>query len=165
MGVMQPFAGPYTDLPTSLENLGIEWSKGIVVTQPFIPGQKFPFLVAWNKQWQTWEKPYNELVHKWPLAVLYSHIVPTYWMMDVVRRAGSTDPEKIIAVWEGDEYQRIDGSPLKMRACDHRQLTPAYVTALTHPNQWYDHIAGHGEVTVIPAEDHVVPPPDMERCK
>ena len=36
--------------------------------------------------------------------------------------AKSTDPEKIIKVWEGDTYQYVVGRIIKMRACDHKAI-------------------------------------------
>ena len=32
-----------------------------------------------------------------------------YWLFSVIERAKSTDPEKIIKVWEGDTYQYVNG--------------------------------------------------------
>ena len=65
---------------------------------------------AWNRQWRTWKAPYNKLTYKWPDTVVGQSISDTYWMFDVIEKAGSTDPEKIIATWEGYEYHSMQGT-------------------------------------------------------
>ncbi len=67
-----------------------------------------------------------------------------YWLIDVIQRAGSTDPEKIIQIWEGDEWNSIAG-PLKMRACDHQVIMDLYVTEFVYPNKWYEGCACYGK--------------------
>jgi hypothetical protein len=42
----------------------------------------------------------------------------SYWLLDVIERTGSANPEKIIKVWEGDTYEAVNGL-VRMRACDH----------------------------------------------
>ena len=46
----------------------------------------------------------------------------TYWLLSVIERAASLDPEKIIKVWEGDTYQDVMGTVMKMRPCDHKVI-------------------------------------------
>jgi len=55
--------------------------------------------------------------------------------MSVIERAGSTDPEKIIKVWEGDVFQFANGQIVKMRACDHKVISELTVTELVPPDQ------------------------------
>ena len=45
----------------------------------------------------------------------------------------STDPEKIIKVWEGDTYQYVNGRLIKMRACDHKSIQGFRVTEFVPP--------------------------------
>ena len=54
-------------------------------------------------------------LYKWPGGVFGDAAFGLYWLFSVMERAGSTDPEKIIAQWEGDEFETIWGVK-KMRA-------------------------------------------------
>ena len=59
----------------------------------------------------------------------------TYWLLSVIERAKSTDPEKIIAVWENDSYRMMNGKVLKMRACDHKVIQDLTVSEFVGPEQ------------------------------
>jgi hypothetical protein len=58
-----------------------------------------------------------------------------YWLLSVIERAKSTDPEKIIKVWEGDSYRTLSGKVLKMRACDHKVIQDLVVNEFVPPEQ------------------------------
>ena len=101
----------------------------------------------------------------------------TYWLMSVIERAKSTDPEKIIKIWENDSYQYVNGKVLLMRACDHRAIqdftVTEYVTTEKQkqsfnipPYYWYKGSSTPGPGWLIPAAK-VLPPmdPKLARCK
>jgi hypothetical protein len=102
----------------------------------------------------------------WPTGLTGAGIVGFYWLFDVIQRAGSTDPEKIIQVWEGDEYHSVTGTVLKMRACDHQTIMDLYISRLDFPTKWYDKAAGYTKAFVVPSR-FCMPPiaEDLERCK
>lgn len=76
------------------------------------------------------------------------------------------DPEKIIKVWEGDQWVDDLGKTLTMRACDHRAMAPAYVSEYVYPNNWFEGCAATGKVITIPAEDIMIPAPTKGgQCK
>jgi branched-chain amino acid transport system substrate-binding protein len=100
-----------------------------------------------------------------------------YWLLSVIERAQSTDPEKIIKTWEGDTYQYINGHIKKMRACDHNTIQDTYIIENVPPDQqkvamnippymWTDKSAFWGPTVRVPAEK-VLPwmDPKLERCK
>ena len=64
-----------------------------------------------------------------------AYTVQTYWLLSVIERAASLDPEKIIKVWEGDTYQYVNGKIMKMRACDHKVIQDYYVAEYVPPAQ------------------------------
>ena len=77
-------------------------------------------------------------------------------MFDVIEKAASTDPEKIIATWEGHEYHSIQGTRI-MRPEDHQAIYPMYVGVTTYPTKevypgakYTEGFAGIHEVTTIP---------------
>ena len=101
----------------------------------------------------------------------------TYWAMSVLERAGSTDPDKIIKVWENDSFEYINGNVVKMRSCDHKVIMDLGVTEYVPPQQqkismniepfyWFKNASYTGPVYKVPAEK-VLPWMDqnLDRCK
>lgn len=123
------------------------------------------FNKKWNDSWKTWNKPYNSKTYKWPISILGECVNGFYWMFDVIERAGSTDPEKIIAMWEGDEYKSITGV-VKMRTCDHQIIRDVFVSQFEYPNPWFDDVASYGKPFIVPAKYCEQPLPEgLDRCK
>ncbi|MCK5486299.1 MAG: hypothetical protein KAI86_08800, partial [Desulfobacterales bacterium] len=100
-----------------------------------------------------------------------------YWLLSVVERAGSTDPEKIIKVWEGDSYEMANGKVISMRACDHKSIQDLHIFEQVPPDEqkqsmnippyrWFDDCSFDGPVGVVPA-DKIMPymDPEQDRCK
>jgi hypothetical protein len=77
---------------------------------------------AWQKARTNWKAPYDTVLYTHPSGNIGAYITSVYWLLSVVERAGSTDPEKVIKVWEDDVYQGPSGNVYKMRACDHKQI-------------------------------------------
>jgi hypothetical protein len=95
----------------------------------------------------------------------------------VIERAKSTDPEKIIKVWEGDTYKYSNGKIMKMRACDHKAIQDLHIFEFVPPEQqkvsfnippyyWFQGCSNAGPTFTIPAEK-VLPLMDrnLDRCK
>jgi hypothetical protein len=111
------------------------------------------------------------------LGSLGSYIEQTYWLLSVVERAASADPEKIIKVWEGDSYQFVTGKILRMRACDHKAIQDLHIFEFVPPEQqkvsfnippyyWFQGCSNTGPTFTIPA-GKVLPLMDrnLDRCK
>ena len=168
MGMTIPLAGPNMDDPLTLEAIGGPAGRGIVVVAFHQCSSDHPrtkaFNDLWHEQWKRWKKPYDSESYAWP--VMGRPISSFYWLFDVIQRAGSTDPEKIIQVWEGDEYHSVTGALLKMRVCDHQAIQDLYVSQLDFPTKWYDKSAGYTKAFVVPSR-FCMPPiaEDLERCK
>jgi hypothetical protein len=99
-----------------------------------------------------------------------------YWLLSVIERAKSTDPEKIIKVWENDTYRFANGKVIKMRACDHKAIQDLMVTEFVPweqqkasfnipPYYWFKGASFNGPGVMIPAEK-VMPwmDPKLDRC-
>ena len=95
----------------------------------------------------------------------------------MIERAGSTDPEKIIKVWENDSYQLLNGKVLTMRSCDHKAIQDLHVEEYVPPAKqresfnippyfWYEGTSSVGPPVAIPAR-YVLPKMDksLARCK
>ena len=182
MGINIPIADIYADEPNALHEIGIESSKGLVGISPYeiFPSFQNPGQIklhkAWNDQAKKWKAPYNTFIYHHNASNLGSWMMYTYWLLDVIERAQSTDPEKILKVWEGDSYRMANGKVVKMRACDHKGIQDLLVTELVPPDQqkasfnippyyWFKGCSFYGPGYVIPAEK-VIPRMDdkLDRC-
>jgi len=148
MGVNLPILNIFVDEPNALHSVGVEGTKGLVNMNHYMADLKTPerqkFFKVWDNLWRTkWKKPYNTWLYKVCGGTIAECVYSTYWLMSVIERAGSTDPEKIIKVWEGDEYQHPFGV-WKMRADDHTNVRDLFISEYVPPAQQkaiYDHPA------------------------
>lgn len=157
LGVKLPFANIFMDEPNSLSAVGPEGTVGLINFNQYIGDKNnkegMAFAKVWNDLWKDkWQAPYNTLLYKWPGGTIGYALESTYWMVDVFNRAGSSDPDKVIKVWENDEYVGLNGYKLKMRDCDHVTIRDTYATEYVYPNPWFTECASGDKVIVIPAE-------------
>lgn len=172
MGLKQPFAHVFLDDPIFLHEVGPQSASGnIQITQygVDVPAFKTPEQIKYYKTWHDlwankWKtEPYNSRLFEHGSGNLGSYRQQTYWLLSVIERAGSTDPEKIIAVWENDTYRLPTGKVLKMRACDHKVIQDLHVVEYVpadrqkvsmniEPYYWYKDAASTGPTWRIPAE-------------
>ncbi len=185
MGITLPVANVFVEEPNFLHEVGVEGTKGLVHISQYVtenPTFKTPeqikYYKTWNDLWRTkWQKPFNARLYEHGTGNIGSYIMQTYWLLSVMERAKSTDPEKIIKVWEGDSYQYGNGKVLKMRACDHKAIQELHVDIYVSPGEqkgsmnippyyWYQGCSMTGPAYKIPAE-RVLPLMDkkLERCQ
>ncbi|MCK9276179.1 MAG: ABC transporter substrate-binding protein [Syntrophales bacterium] len=168
MKCMLPIANIYVDTPAQMIAVGVEGGVGMVNLQDYHMTLGTPemekFIDIWHNSWKNWTDPYDTHMWEWPISSCPKTIILTYWLWDVVERAASTDPEKVIATWEGDTYKSLCGE-VHMRACDHQVVRDVYVAEYEFPNRFYDNAAAAGKPVVIPAK-FVTPdiPADLDRC-
>jgi branched-chain amino acid transport system substrate-binding protein len=120
-----------------------------------------------------WKKFYQDFLEKHkdldPVAYSPTIGVSSYytlqWLFDVVKRAGSTDSEKIIKAWEGATYNMPWGK-VTMRACDHQIITPYRGALIVRENEFFS-FPYTGKLVTIPEEEVTVPPSETgnPRCK
>jgi len=184
-GITLPFANFFMNEANLLHEVGVEGTKGLVNHDSYGPEnpafktpEQIKFYKTWNNLWKTkWTTPYNTMLFKHPFFNLGSWIEQTYWLLSVIERAKSTDPEKIIKVWEGDSYKFLNGKVLTMRACDHKVIQDLYVFEYVPPEEqkvsfnippyyWFQGCSFYGPAFTIPA-GKVLPLMDqnLERCK
>lgn len=185
LGLNIPFAHFFMDEPNFLHEVGVEGAKGNVqVTHYGSEGVAFKddahinYYKTWVNLWENkWKKPYNTWLFKHPGGGIGAAIDQTYWLFSVVERAGSTDPEKIIKVFEGDKFQFTNGKLMEMRPCDHKSIQDLHVIEYVEPEKqkesfnippyyWFKDAAAAGAGFKIPREA-IIPPMDMklERCQ
>lgn len=185
MGITLPVANVFLDEPAFLNEMGVEGTKGLVNVSIYIdkgPIFKTPdqikYYQLWHNQWKKWKAPYDTQLfeHAWT-GNLGSYTQNMYWLLSVIERAKSTDPEKIIKIWEGDVFRYQNGKIAKMRACDHKVVQDVAVFEFVPPDQqkaafnappyyWYKTSSSYGEGFPVPAS--MVPPwmdETLDRCK
>ena len=185
MGITLPFANLFMDEPNALSEIGVEGTKGLVNIKHFEkaglaftdPGY-IKYYKAWNNQWKKWKGlPFKTPLYEHGTGTLGHWVQQTYWLFSVMERAGSTNAEKIIKVWEGDTYKYVNGRLNKMRACDHRGIQGFRVAEYVPPAEqkqsmnippyyWYKEMSAPGPSWEIPA-GKVLPwmDPKLDRCK
>lgn len=169
MGMKLPFAHIYADSLVTGRAIGPEGGKGMVNANDYMITVDNPrnnkFIEVWHKRWkQGYDKPYGRPTYKWPSTIFGRTSEATYWMLDVLRRAGTLDADKIIETWEGDKWLGLSGV-LEMRACDHQVIRDMFVTEFIFPNKWFDDAAAYGDPVVMPRHIAISPvPADLERC-
>ncbi len=160
MGLEAPIASIYVDDPNPLKAVGGPAGAGMVVMQTHLPSietaMNKKFNKKWLASWKNWEEPYKGFEYKWPQGFVGSSTVSLYWLFDVIQRAKTTEADKIIEVWEGDNYESITG-PMHMRPQDHLMLTDIYFSELVFPNKWYDYNASWGKAVAV-AKEVCTPP-------
>ena len=175
MGLTLPFAHTFLDEPNFLHQVGVEGTKGnLQISQYGAPNPAFKtpgqikFYKSWNNLWRNkWKKPFTTRLWEHGTGNIGSYMMQTYWLLSVIERAGSTDPEKIIKTWEGDSYQFVNGKVITMRAKDHKAIQDLHAVEFVPPEQqkqsfniepyyWYQGTSSVGPVTTIPA-DKIMP--------
>jgi len=185
MGITLPIANVFVEEPTFLHEVGVEGTNGLVHISQYVtenPNFKTPehikYYKTWNNLWKTkWQAPFNTVLYEHGAGNIGSYTEQTYWLLSVIERAGSTDPEKIIKVWEGDSYQYVNGKIMKMRGCDHKAIQDLHVDIYVPPDQqkqsmnippyyWYKGCSYTGPSYKLPAEK-ILPLMDrnLDRCK
>jgi branched-chain amino acid transport system substrate-binding protein len=184
MGIKLPFANIFLDEPNFLHEVGVKGTNGLVhVSQYGAEGGAFKtpgeikYYKAWNDLWRAgkWKAPYNTRLYEHGTGNIGSYRMQTYWLLSVIERAGSTKPEKIIKVFEGDTYQYSNEKIMEMRACDHKAVQDLHIELYVPPAEqrqsfnippyyWYKGCSVTGPSFKIPREK-VLPKADPKLCK
>ncbi|HLZ20109.1 MAG TPA: ABC transporter substrate-binding protein, partial [Smithellaceae bacterium] len=184
MGVMIPFANVYMTDPVALSEVGVEGTEGLVNISQFTKENPFfrskeeiKYYSMYLKAWKKWKAPYNSILYQWPVNDFGMYKGQMLWLLSVISRAQSTDPEKIIKVWEGDVYSYPNGKIVRMRACDHKTIQDLHAIEHMRPEKqkasmnippyyWFNTYSVGGAGYVIPAEK-ILPWMDqkLDRCK
>ena len=184
MGMNLPFAHIFLDEPNFLHEVGVEGTKGLVQLSQygsenptFKTPEQIKYYKTWNNLWKNkWQAPFNTHLYEHGTGNFGSYIMQTYWLLSVIERAKSTDPEKIIKIWEGDSYQYVNGKIMKMRTCDHKAIQDLHIFEFVPPEQqkvsfnippyyWFKGCSNAGPTFTIPAAK-VLPLMDqkLDRC-
>jgi branched-chain amino acid transport system substrate-binding protein len=153
-----PMASPFLDATQPLEAIGGPAGRGHVLCTDFQLDRKLrpmekKFDEIWNKLWKTWKEPYNTPLYQHPNGGWYRNMTGYYWYFQAVQKAGSLDPKKVIAAWEGDTFDAF-GWKHYMRPDDHQVIADRPIAELVFPNDWeMPKNAAAGPARWIPAND------------
>jgi len=151
------FASPFLDDTRPLEVIGGPAGAGLILCNDFILDRRKPeankLALIWNDRWKTWDKPYNTELYRWPNGGWLRCLTSYYWYFKVLEKAGTADPKKVIAAWEGDTFGYFDW-PMYMRPDDHQVIADRPIAILEFPNHWdMPNNAAAAHPTWIPAKD------------
>jgi len=87
------------------------------------------------------------------------------WLAEVIKKAKSTEAQKIIKAWEGMSFNPPWGK-VTMRACDHQMITPGVAAVVESKSEFFP-FPYIGKAVIIPEEELTVPPAETgnPRCK
>ena len=125
------------------------------------PAQK-AFVEEWHKVFKD-----RELGYQYPVSSMGRAYWAVQWLGDVIKKAKSTDVEKVVKVWEGAEFQMPWGK-VTMRACDHQMITPGVAAVIQPTSTMFPGLPYIGIPTIIPAGARLTVPPaetGNPRCK
>jgi len=150
-----PLASPFLDVAQPLEVIGPQAGRGLVLCTDFELDLRVPNVQKlcniWKTLWKTWKSPYNTNLYQWPNGGLYRNLTSYYWYCKVIEKAGSTDPKKVIAAWEGDTFDFF-GWKHYMRPADHQVIADRPICEMVFPHKWENpHLAAPGDPIWIPA--------------
>lgn len=153
-----PIVSPFGLDPRHLKAIGGPAGVGIIQPNDYILYRSRPeaakLTEIWTDLWKNkWQDPYNGILYRWPATGWLRDMISVYWYLDVVQRAGSTDPEKVIAAWEGAKL-KLFGYEVFMRPDDHQAIFDHYVAEAEFPNTWDfpDNAYFPNEPFVVPAK-------------
>ena len=170
MGIKLPFAHIWMTDANMLHELGRNGGTNWVHVGPYhspVPFDAAPgytkFYKAYNNEWKKWKTaPYNSRSFEhYPAGVGGSWLMQTYWLLNLIERAKTTNAEKIVQLWEGDTYRQANGKVMKMRACDHKVIQDLSAEEYAPPEEqkasftippyyWYKEASYPGRYTGFP---------------
>jgi len=134
-----PMASPFLDDTRPLEVIGGPAGRGLVLCTDFYLDRRVPNVKKladmWTNLWKTWKAPYNTPLYQWPGGGWYRNLTSYYWYFQVLQKAGSTDPKKVITAWEGDTFDFF-GWKHYMRPADHQVIADRPIAEMVFPNTW-----------------------------
>jgi branched-chain amino acid transport system substrate-binding protein len=134
-----PMASPWIDDTRPLEVIGGPAGRGLFLCSEFVLDRSVPNVKKlcdlWNARWKTWKDPYNTPLYQWPAGAWYRMLTSYYWYAKVLEKAGSTDPKKVIAAFEGDSFDFF-GWKHYMRPADHQVIADRAIAEFEFPNTW-----------------------------
>ncbi|MFZ5569238.1 MAG: ABC transporter substrate-binding protein [Thermodesulfobacteriota bacterium] len=163
MGMNIPVGGQFFDDPRMSQNLkNKNAGVGNTVVNFHLCNIKSELNERFNTIFHNRYKDSPDIQIEWPTGVIGGVIGHFYWLFDVIQRAGTLNPEKIIATWEGDTYETFSGT-LFMRKCDHQAVMDMYLSTLVSPSRWSkggDRLGYQEEAVRVPSSVVMSPCPE-----
>ena len=109
----------------------------------------------------SWKKIVKDPAHPLPTNVAAREYIATKFLLEGIKKAGSTEVSKVIPALESVKMKAISGD-VYMRACDHQLIMPLQCTSVTKKTAPY-----YGESVTIPSSVTMIAEQDVDnaRCK
>jgi len=157
MGMKAPFICYYLNDPSQVLNVVKETAIGSWGCEAYMETIRTPankaFLQAWSK------KPKFVEVEKWPAINIGKAYNGAKFLMEAIKKAGTTDVPAVIKTWEGMKWESIIG-PMVMRAEDHQVMMPLPVGEVVKASNEFYPFPYMGEPYMVPIEKTTVPLPE-----
>jgi len=157
MGMKAPFICYYLNDPSQVLNVVKETAIGSWGCEAYMETVRTPankaFLQAWSK------KPKFMEVEKWPAINIGKAYNGAKFLMEAIKKAGTTDVPAVIKTWEGMKWESIIG-PMVMRAEDHQVMMPLPVGEVVKATNEFYPFPYMGEPYMVPIEKSTVPLPE-----
>jgi branched-chain amino acid transport system substrate-binding protein len=154
MGMKAPFICYYLNDPSQVLPVVLETAIGSWGCEAYMETVRTPankaFLQAWSK------KPKFVKVEKWPAINIGKAYNGMRFMMEAIKKAGTTDIPRVIKTWEGMRWESIIG-PMIMRAEDHQVMMPLPVGEIVKATNEFYSFPYVGEAYMVPLEKSTVP--------
>lgn len=154
MGMKAPFICYYLNDPSQVLNVVKETAIGSWGCEAYMETIRTPankaFLQAWSK------KPKFVEIEKWPAINIGKAYNGTKFLMEAIKKAGTTDVPAVIKAWEGMKWDSIIG-PMVMRAEDHQVMMPLPVGEVVKATNEFYPFPYMGEPYMVPIEKTTVP--------
>jgi branched-chain amino acid transport system substrate-binding protein len=154
MGMKAPFICYYLNDPSQVLPVVLETAIGSWGCEAYMETVRTPankaFLQAWSK------KPKFVKVEKWPAINIGKAYNGMRFMMEAIKKAGTTDIPRVIKTWEGMRWESIIG-PMIMRAEDHQVMMPLPVGEIVKATNEFYPFPYVGEAYMVPLEKSTVP--------
>jgi len=158
MGLKAPFPifAPLGLHPYSIGELK-DAAVGMYYTSEYLLNVNTPENQEFIKRYHDKHKDDKDFLTQWPFSDPAMAILGWKMTFAAVEKAGSLDPEKIIAAYEGFEWKSPVGM-WTMRKCDHQVLLPMYGGSIAAgPNPYYTFPWEGSKVEEFPADKVSLP--------
>lgn len=139
MGLKPPFPifAPIGLHPYSISELKAD-AVGMYFTSEYALRINTPENQAFIRRYHEKHEDDKDFLTQWPFSDLAMAIFAWKMTFAAVEKAGSLDPDKIIAAYEGFQWNSPVGSMWTMRKCDHQVVLPMYGGSIAAgPNPYY----------------------------
>ena len=154
MGFKAPFMCYYLNDPLVVMPVVKEAGIGSWFCEAYALSVRTPANKDLLQRW-TAKKKFTDL-SKWPFGAMGKAYNGTRFLLEAIRKAGTTDIPTVIKTFEGMRWEGVTG-PMVMRAEDHQVMMPMPIAEIVKTTNEFYPFPYVGEPTMMPMEKTTVP--------